>query len=78
MRGSSFFFRHAIALLPILPLLWTPFLSDLLHSILIRNEVRGRPLSPAHPAGEALRLLPAFVRVLQPDGTLRKLDGNPR
>ena len=44
LRSSRFLFHNFVALLPILPLLWVPLLSDLLHSVLIREEQSGRRL----------------------------------
>jgi hypothetical protein len=62
-EAFSFFFRHPIALAPIAPLLMIPFLSDALSTALIGQENRDGHLQPAVALQQALRALPALLRL---------------
>lgn len=56
----AFHLRHALALLPIAPLLCLPIYTDVLHTVLIRQSREGG-LQPWAAASAALRALPMIV-----------------
>lgn len=62
LRAISFPFRHP-TVLPLLPLLWLPWLFAPLNGILIRDEYEGRPCRPFRALRRACSLVPVYFRL---------------
>jgi len=58
-RSVSFHFSNWKTLLPILPLLCLPVVGDLLHSLLIAQEIQGKHLRAGQAVREVWSLLPS-------------------
>jgi hypothetical protein len=61
-RAVQFHWNRRGQLAWLLPALCVPFLSDVLHSVLIAREARDRTLDPKGAVMEALRALPSLLR----------------
>src|SRR4030042_5190376 len=59
----SFYFSNWKTLLPILPLLCLPVVGDVLHSLLIAQEIQGKRLRAAQAVREVWSLLPSVFRM---------------
>ncbi len=59
-QAVAFHLRYWKDLLPFFPLLMLPVVNDGVQSVLIRQEVRTRHLSPAQAARDVVRLLPSL------------------
>ena len=62
-RSLSFHISNWKTLLPILPLLCLPVVGDVLHSLLIAQEIQGKRLRAAQAVREVWSLLPSVFRM---------------
>jgi hypothetical protein len=62
-RAARFHWTRRTELAPLVPALFVPFLSDVLHSVLIAREARDGTLDRRGALTEALRALPSLLRM---------------